>query len=217
MPSLKKAALVAAALLCAVDARAQQSVVVNYPGGSSSANGYASASVPVQYRFADCDGEIWLIARREGSGLNLARTYWLDGKQEAVPASYTYDGSFTVTFTADVMQPTPQGPKRITSTTIGGVSGVRLAGCYGAVDFKNVGKFATLFGKTAPSAERDAIASTLYLENVVVSRPFSVAYLESLIRSDKARAELGWTPRYEDLETIIAHAWQWEQRMHPPR
>ncbi len=31
----------------------------------------------------------------------------------------------------------------------------------------------------------------------------------------KARAELGWTPRYEDLETIIAHAWQWERKLHP--
>ena len=189
MPSLKKAALVAAALLCAVDARAQRSVTVNYPGGSASSNGYASASVPVQYGFADCDGEIWLIARREGSGLNLARTYWLDGKQEQVPATYTYDGSFTVAFTADVMQPTPQGPKRIASTTISGVSGAGLAGCYGAVDFKRVGKFATLFGKTVPSSERDAIAGTLYLQNVAVARPFSVAYLESLIRSDKMRAE----------------------------
>lgn len=29
----------------------------------------------------------------------------------------------------------------------------------------------------------------------------------------RARAELGWTPQYEDLDTIIAHAWQWERRM----
>lgn len=29
----------------------------------------------------------------------------------------------------------------------------------------------------------------------------------------RARAELGWKPRYEDIETIIAHAWQWEQRL----
>jgi UDP-glucose 4-epimerase len=28
----------------------------------------------------------------------------------------------------------------------------------------------------------------------------------------KAKAELGWTPQYAELETIIAHAWQWEQR-----
>lgn len=31
----------------------------------------------------------------------------------------------------------------------------------------------------------------------------------------RAREELGWKPQYEDLETIIAHAWQWEQRMNP--
>jgi len=29
----------------------------------------------------------------------------------------------------------------------------------------------------------------------------------------RARSELGWTPRFADLDTIIAHAWQWEQRM----
>ena len=28
----------------------------------------------------------------------------------------------------------------------------------------------------------------------------------------RARADLGWTPRYADLATIIAHAWQWETR-----
>ena len=28
----------------------------------------------------------------------------------------------------------------------------------------------------------------------------------------RARNELGWQPQYADLDTIIAHAWQWEQR-----
>lgn len=28
-----------------------------------------------------------------------------------------------------------------------------------------------------------------------------------------AREELNWQPRYSDLETIIAHAWQWEQKL----
>ncbi len=27
----------------------------------------------------------------------------------------------------------------------------------------------------------------------------------------RARAELGWAPQYADIETIIAHAWQWER------
>lgn len=27
----------------------------------------------------------------------------------------------------------------------------------------------------------------------------------------RARAELGWVPQYPDIETIIRHAWQWEQ------
>ncbi len=29
--------------------------------------------------------------------------------------------------------------------------------------------------------------------------------------SQKARQELGWQPRFADLETIIAHAWSWEK------
>lgn len=30
--------------------------------------------------------------------------------------------------------------------------------------------------------------------------------------ADAARRQLGWVPQYADLETIIAHAWQWECR-----
>ena len=26
-----------------------------------------------------------------------------------------------------------------------------------------------------------------------------------------AKSELGWTPQYVDLATIVEHAWQWEQ------
>ncbi len=32
--------------------------------------------------------------------------------------------------------------------------------------------------------------------------------------SEKIRRELGWEPRYPDLETIVAHAWEWH-RTHP--
>jgi UDP-glucose 4-epimerase len=32
--------------------------------------------------------------------------------------------------------------------------------------------------------------------------------------SEKIREELGWEPEYPDLETIVAHAWQWH-RTHP--
>ena len=30
----------------------------------------------------------------------------------------------------------------------------------------------------------------------------------------RARADLGWAPQYSDLDTIVAHAWQWEQKLH---
>ena len=29
--------------------------------------------------------------------------------------------------------------------------------------------------------------------------------------ADRARDQLGWTPRYPDLDTILAHAWAWER------
>ena len=32
--------------------------------------------------------------------------------------------------------------------------------------------------------------------------------------SDKIRKELGWTPKYPDLETTVSHAWKWHQS-HP--
>jgi UDP-glucose 4-epimerase len=32
--------------------------------------------------------------------------------------------------------------------------------------------------------------------------------------SEKARQLLGWTPRYTELETILAHAWGWHQKRH---
>jgi UDP-glucose 4-epimerase len=31
--------------------------------------------------------------------------------------------------------------------------------------------------------------------------------------ASRARAQLGWSPRLADLDTLITHAWQWEQRM----
>jgi len=30
--------------------------------------------------------------------------------------------------------------------------------------------------------------------------------------SELARSELGWQPKYGDLESIVLHAWQWEKR-----
>ena len=35
--------------------------------------------------------------------------------------------------------------------------------------------------------------------------------------SDRARAMLGWTPQYDDLATIIAHALAWEERLQEAR
>jgi UDP-glucose 4-epimerase len=42
-------------------------------------------------------------------------------------------------------------------------------------------------------------------------RPGDSAVL--VAESTRARKELGWTPRYPELETIVQHAWAWEQQM----
>jgi UDP-glucose 4-epimerase len=34
---------------------------------------------------------------------------------------------------------------------------------------------------------------------------------------EKARTVLGWQPQYDDLSTILTHAWQWHQRRHGDR
>lgn len=31
--------------------------------------------------------------------------------------------------------------------------------------------------------------------------------------STRAKAELGWRPRFNDIDTIVRHAWQWEKRL----
>ena len=33
-------------------------------------------------------------------------------------------------------------------------------------------------------------------------------------KADKARVELGWTPRFPDLDSIVGDAWNWH-RAHP--
>lgn len=47
---------------------------------------------------------------------------------------------------------------------------------------------------------------------VVDRRPGDSAVL--IASSDKIRSELGWTPRYPQLEDIVASAWRWHQ-VHP--
>lgn len=42
-------------------------------------------------------------------------------------------------------------------------------------------------------------------------RPGDPAML--VARADRIREELDWSPRYADLETIVADAWRWEQRL----
>jgi UDP-glucose 4-epimerase len=62
----------------------------------------------------------------------------------------------------------------------------------------------------------EVIAATRRVSNVEIPalfgprRPGDLA--EVVARADRLRDELGWSPRYEDLETIVAHALAWERR-----
>ncbi|MFZ3254893.1 MAG: NAD-dependent epimerase/dehydratase family protein, partial [Syntrophales bacterium] len=33
-------------------------------------------------------------------------------------------------------------------------------------------------------------------------------------KAERIREQLGWQPRFDDLPTIVADAWRWEQRLH---
>ncbi|MCK9230997.1 MAG: UDP-glucose 4-epimerase GalE [Syntrophales bacterium] len=58
----------------------------------------------------------------------------------------------------------------------------------------------------------EAVSNTTIPWSFGPRRPGDPAELISA--SDKARAELGWNPRYENLETIVRSAWEWHRR-HP--
>jgi UDP-glucose 4-epimerase len=73
-------------------------------------------------------------------------------------------------------------------------------------------------GTGTPQSVRDVIAAVERVSGRTVARtttarrPGDPAIL--FAAADKARAELGWTPRFPDLDAIVRTAWQWQQS-HP--
>jgi UDP-glucose-4-epimerase GalE len=73
-------------------------------------------------------------------------------------------------------------------------------------------------GTGTPQSVRDVIAAVERVSGRTVARttaarrPGDPAIL--FAAADKARAELGWTPRFPDLDAIVRTAWQWSQT-HP--
>ncbi|MGE0393382.1 MAG: UDP-glucose 4-epimerase GalE [Vicinamibacterales bacterium] len=73
-------------------------------------------------------------------------------------------------------------------------------------------------GTEHPSSVRDVIAAVTRVTGRAVvhqtagRRPGDPAVLYA--SSEKARAVLGWVPRYAALDEIVAHAWAWHRR-HP--
>jgi UDP-glucose 4-epimerase len=57
-----------------------------------------------------------------------------------------------------------------------------------------------------------AVTGRGLLAHVAPRRPGDPAQL--VAGAKKAHSELGWSPRYPDLTTIIEHAWRWHQRRH---
>jgi UDP-glucose 4-epimerase len=60
-------------------------------------------------------------------------------------------------------------------------------------------------------AAAERVAGTQIARNMAARRAGDPARL--VADATLARAELGWRPRYANLETIVRHAWQWECRV----
>jgi UDP-glucose 4-epimerase len=66
-----------------------------------------------------------------------------------------------------------------------------------------------------------SVREVLRMLEQVAGRPLNIreearragdpAYL--VARADRIRTELGWRPRYDDLEAIVASSWAWEQKL----
>ena len=41
--------------------------------------------------------------------------------------------------------------------------------------------------------------------------------IEVVAQASRIRSELGWEPKFDDIETIVQHAWAWEQKMERRR
>lgn len=57
----------------------------------------------------------------------------------------------------------------------------------------------------------EAVAGTVIARNIAARRAGDPARL--VADASLARSELRWVPRFDDLATIVRHAWAWEQRM----
>jgi len=73
-------------------------------------------------------------------------------------------------------------------------------------------------GTERPSSVREVIAAVERVTGRTVNRqsaPRRAGDPAILYASaEKIRTELGWVPQYAELETIVAHAWQWHSS-HP--
>ena len=80
----------------------------------------------------------------------------------------------------------------------------------GASDFFNLGN---AFG-TSVLEVVDAVKRVTGREFTVVRTDRRAGDPAELVgSSEKAKRILGWEPRYAEIDTIVAHAWKWKQRM----
>jgi UDP-glucose 4-epimerase len=60
-----------------------------------------------------------------------------------------------------------------------------------------------------------AVSGVDFPVNIAPRRPGDPPSLIAV--AEKVRSLFGWTPRYDDLTTIVADAWRWEQKLNQDR
>ena len=66
-------------------------------------------------------------------------------------------------------------------------------------------------GPWAGALSLSLLARTLSIRREEARRAGDPAYL--VARADRIRAELGWQPRYDDLQAIVSHSLAWEHKL----
>lgn len=157
------------ALAAVPAAHAQKSIRLTLGPGNSSANGYASASVTVEYSVEYCNGEFWVILAHNTRSLRYGDIYWVDGERHRIPAGTSLPERSIYRVTADVHRPLPNGQSAFVSATRSAeTSNVFNPHCAGAVSYQSVGRAGNHLPENTTVEQRRAFAASLFIPQSTV-------------------------------------------------